>query len=75
MRSQASSSSSFRYSRTGYSLPHAVQRRETARQPTFSTTSLPQDLHVISTLRSQESEYRRQENDGKDHGILLSPDY
>ena len=63
MRSQAPSSSSSRYSRTGYSVPHDVQRRITVVQPTLSTTFLPQDLHFIRTPGSRESEYRGREMD------------
>jgi len=47
MRSHIASSISLMYSWIEKSLPHAVQRKVTVRQPKWSSTGLLQTLHFI----------------------------
>jgi hypothetical protein len=61
--SHVSSSSSSRYSLTGNSLPHDVQRMVTAFQPILRTTSLLHALHFINTFNQLMKVYRRDRRD------------
>jgi hypothetical protein len=64
--SHVSSSIWSEYSRIEKSLPHAVQRMLTVRQPIRSSTSLPQDLQFIETSREQETGASTQESGEKE---------
>ena len=71
IRSQVSSSISPRYSPTGYSLPHAVQRIATFLQPILSTTSLPQALQVMGTSTHQDTGDRIQEPEARREAVRM----